>query len=991
MALSLVAAASAETCNSCSSCTERLDATGSAELSTDLSATSNCITITRNNSVLDCVSHMIRGQNGADGITVRDASFVTIRNCRISNFSIAIRLESASNATIQNNELVHMDAIGDAFYVRGSMREHYNHVVSGVTIDGKPLRYAFEQTGSIGADGDGLVVIAYSPSASIKDVNLSYGDGLRIYHSPSVSVDNVTVLGGKSVCIGAYMSSSVALSRSSLVGCAKNGLDIESSPGSVLRSNTVVDAADRSINVHGGPLCSDYQQDIDATNTVNGIAARYLYGVSGQTIVQNTTSLSISCSSGVIISGVNVSYGDSVLLYRVNASSFSGLSADEGIELTESSGNSLTSSVVTSASHGITMVSSDNNTVSRNVIAAVGGNAIHMDSSKGNAVIGNVIEDVAGDGVYIYRSQNITVAGNNVSQCGGSGIIIKCSQNSIVAGCNSSYNNMYGISINEGPGIRVEGSTFQSNDREGLHIEGQDPLTNYVIWHNNIFANSGSLAQVVAPHALSLSMMNQGSFWGRTTRPSFVAGVDSSRLDITDLFPYWKAFGWLFIPVVTSAFIEPSKASAPLNCTFIASDQNNATLYANVTWLKGGATASVETVPVQNGTAMLRQLNGMHKRGENWSCAVTPYDGDNYGYMINSTNVTIGNSEPTTPMLYAPATNATLYNTSVSFSYVSSDADGDNLTYYIFIDGTLTAVSSLNATSLVIPSGSHLLAIRASDGYTNSSYSEIRPFTVSPSSAPPAGQGNPGQGGGGDLVNISFPDKVEMKQNEVKTYPFSVRAADVMVVSVEASSSSCYGCSFRMDPLSAELKAGQAAYFQLTITVPISQPAGDYGIAVKVVKGGADAGKKSAVLTVTALPVICALDESKCDGDRVVTCNVYKTGWVEKRQCEFGCLNATCKSEPQLCTPNEIACNGNQIQTCSSRGNAWVAGQDCIFGCQSGACVAGIDPAVIILPLAVTVAAVSGVVVYFYTKARGKRKQLDQEREWRRMESRYNS
>jgi len=993
--LLLAGSAAAAPCNTCQGCSTILRQSGAAaELSGDIAATSDCIIIEGNNSVLDCGSFLIRGENGAAGVTVRRASLVTIRNCRIINFSRAIRLEEASNATIENCALEHGKAVGDLLYVRGGEREHYNHHMAGVTLDGKPLRYIFEQAGgNAGVDGDGLVFVAWSPGVSVRDVNLSYGDGLRLHHSPSVAVNNVTIQGSRSTCISAYMSPGGAYSRNALQGCSESGIELDASTNSTLRSNSVSGSGGRGLRI-AGTACADYEQSIDASNLVNGVPPAYLYAVSGNITINDTAHLSVYCSSGLNVNGGNVSYGDGVLLYKVSGSSLSNVSTDGGIKLESSSGNNLTSCSVSSKTHGLWLVDSNNNTISSNAIASAGGDGILLWSSGGNILSGNVVQGAAEDGIVVDRSKDVLILATNVTRSGKSGFFVTCSQGISIIACNSSYNSLYGIRVNDGPRITVEESTSSWNSREGLHVEGQDTLTEYVILRNNIFGNSPlDLMQAVAPHPLSLYRMNQGNYWGRPARPGFVAGVDSSRLDITDLFPYTRLSGWLYMPVVASVSIAPAnaKASGPVNCTFLATSQRHASFQANVTWTRNATAAVSEITDVTNGTNVTRQLVGLHKRGENWSCSVTPFDGEEVGYAISSANATVVNSEPSYPLLYAPASNATLYGRNVTFSYSSSDADRDNITYYIYVDGFVVSVVATNTTTLAVAPGTHHWSVKAWDGFANSSLSDIYYFTLSEGSAPPGGQGSGSGQGSSSSLNISFPDRIEMKQNEVRTYPFGVRnpGDSNYTVAMEAVSSSCYGCSFRMDPPSLALAGGQTVYFQLTVTVPISQPSGEYGITIKALNGTSELARRGFVLNVTELPVICAMGEERCDGDRVVACNVYKTGWIEKQTCEYGCINATCKSEPQMCSPNAVECSGNRIRTCNSRGNAWVDGSDCIFGCKDGACVAGIDPGVIIMPLAVTIAVVSGIIVYFYMKAHGRRKGQDQEREWRRLESRY--
>ncbi|MFH1294460.1 MAG: hypothetical protein ABIH90_00780 [Candidatus Aenigmatarchaeota archaeon] len=256
-----------------------------------------------------------------------------------------------------------------------------------------------------------------------------------------------------------------------------------------------------------------------------------------------------------------------------------------------------------------------------------------------------------------------------------------------------------------------------------------------------------------------------------------------------------------------------------------------------------------------------------------------------------------------------------------------------------------------------------------------------------------SGSGSDGQGGGGgggSGITMTTQERIDMKQNEIRTYSITVRNGGSTDVDLEMkATSNCAGCTFRVDPSVVFIESGKTGIFQVTINVPISEPAGDKAMSVKLYEGETEKASASIILRVTELPIICADGEVKCDGDRIVTCNPYKTGWVEKQPCPYGCENSKCKSEPQVCSPNSVVCEDNKVKTCNSRGNAWLTTQECIFGCDGDKCVTGFDPTLLIIIILITVGAVSGVFSYFYIKAKGKRKKEDRERAWRNLESRY--
>ncbi|MFH1294459.1 MAG: right-handed parallel beta-helix repeat-containing protein [Candidatus Aenigmatarchaeota archaeon] len=713
-----VAANALETCSTCEACSAKLAINNAVvELSSDLSSSGDCITITGNDTTLDCGSHVLSG-NGGSGIVVRSAD-VQISNCAVQNYSNAIKLENAIAVALQDCSLLHGQSYGDLLHIRGGLEQHYDHTFSGVTIEGKTLAYAFNQDGvEIGADDDGMVMVAYSDSAKIRNVNLSYGDGVRIHYSSGVTVENVIVTGGRSTGIESYLSPSGTYAGNQIQGSAKKGIYLVSSPGSTLSGNAFSDNTERSIEVSGSS-CADYGNTIDVSNTVNGKPVNYYYGATGDVTGLDSGLLSIYCSSGMTVASSKANGGESIIGFNVTDSIFRDIETDKGLRLLESSGNNISYSTV--GGDGITLEGSDNNTIFRNTVSSTTERGIYMVASDNNTVQSNNIKSAPEEGLVIHESRGNTLMWNNITDS-GKGIVARCSQGNVVTWCNSSYN-IIGMWMGDCANITVEGNTFQNNRNEGMKIEGAASTQSYIkIWHNNVFGNTqccGGSRQISGEYDLQLYDLHQGNYWGRISIPAFIAGQESNRQGIVDAFPYWKPFGWLFIPVVTEMDITPATATTMdgIACRFFVSDQNNATLSVNVTWWKDGAVNSTTTVAVQNGTyAFSNHTAGTHYRNQKWSCSVQPFDGDDWGYMINSSEVSVINSKPTTPSLQLPQQSATLREQAVTFTYKSIDGDKDNLTYYFYMDSTIMNTTQ-ESVIMNLTAGSHNGASRPSTAW----------------------------------------------------------------------------------------------------------------------------------------------------------------------------------------------------------------------------------------------------------------------------------
>ncbi|HQT44546.1 MAG TPA: hypothetical protein PLO51_01085, partial [Candidatus Micrarchaeota archaeon] len=78
-------------------------------------------------------------------------------------------------------------------------------------------------------------------------------------------------------------------------------------------------------------------------------------------------------------------------------------------------------------------------------------------------------------------------------------------------------------------------------------------------------------------------------------------------------------------------------------------------------------------------------------KGQSWVIEITPTDGSLNGTSANSSALIVQNTPPAAPYLVAPSNGQILTNGTVSFDWSDSqDADGDNVSYYLYLGSSST-------------------------------------------------------------------------------------------------------------------------------------------------------------------------------------------------------------------------------------------------------------------------------------------------------------
>ncbi|RLE44508.1 hypothetical protein DRJ19_00175 [Candidatus Woesearchaeota archaeon] len=176
-----------------------------------------------------------------------------------------------------------------------------------------------------------------------------------------------------------------------------------------------------------------------------------------------------------------------------------------------------------------------------------------------------------------------------------------------------------------------------------------------------------------------------------------------------------------FRPQLENITLTSSDLLNRTNGTLIAHfdyyDRDNDSMQAfEITWYLNGT----EKAELKNQTSVQPSYT---EKGQNWSFSVRAYDGYDWSDWYYSNILTIRNAAPNKPIISSPENNS--YIQTVNIAYQAIDIDGDNLTYYVYIDGSLNATTQNTSMTWHGEDGTHRLTVKAYDGFLFSENASI--------------------------------------------------------------------------------------------------------------------------------------------------------------------------------------------------------------------------------------------------------------------------
>ena len=411
-------------------------------------------------------------------------------------------------ATQQSNLKVHnlntsksYPTIQEAINAPETLEGHKIYVEAGVyhehvTVN-KSLSLIGEDRSSTIIDGDGMGKVVYVTvdNVEVRGFTIQSGTfGLWLHHSQNSRIIGNTLQHG-SYGLRLYYSKNSEVIDNYIRGYTWFGVEIESSGNSTLRGNIMVENK-YSFGVDGLSL-SDFINDIDESNPVNGKPVRYL------------------------INQHNI---------RIDSSTFQEIGY---LGIVNSTNVKVTDLKVQDNVQGILMAFTTNSTI-EGVNAENNWNGIYVAHSSNVSVIGNSANNNYDYGIKFFNSPHSIAKGNNVDNNGWSGIGVFKSPNSRVEENEANFNT-YNLHI-----VYTNNSVIAGND--ALIKPGASTRYSIAIYysHNNLIYHNtfdNSLLYVQARHGKPFTPTNswdnglEGNYWSR------YRGVDANLDGIGDT-PY---------------------------------------------------------------------------------------------------------------------------------------------------------------------------------------------------------------------------------------------------------------------------------------------------------------------------------------------------------------------------------------------------------------------------------------------------------------------
>jgi parallel beta-helix repeat protein len=436
------------------------------------------IVVQRNSTVIDGAGYAIRGSGSGKGMDLESVNNVAVENVSISDFGNGIHLNFSSNITLCNN---FASGCNVAIYLSNSASNTlFNNTViqnlQGIILD---------------SSGNNTLRGNYVTE------NPDYG--IALFSSPyGVLIDNTILgnagLGGRGIYV---LSSPHDILSCNNVTSNYDGIVIDSSSGSVLFQNVIKRSIRSNFGVYGSSV-NDYVNSIDTSNSADGRPIYYIVN-QNRFVIDSSTHSSVGYLALVNCTGVevkdlslaNVDLESMLLAYATNCviTRNNIVNNRYGIYFLSSSNNTLTGNNVTGATQytytGITLESSNNNTVTCNAIIRNNG-GIHIDFSSDNVISLNNVTGNPG-GIGLVSSPNNILLDNFVAGSTSWGIWLLGSSDDTVSGNNVTENSFQGIHLSSCFDDVVSDNKVIQNYDVGIYI-GSD-CSNVTVSGNNVTGN----------------------------------------------------------------------------------------------------------------------------------------------------------------------------------------------------------------------------------------------------------------------------------------------------------------------------------------------------------------------------------------------------------------------------------------------------------------------------------------------------------------------
>ncbi len=301
--------------------------------------------------------NMIMSNTGGISFPAGSLNFnnTVINNDIISNLN-GISLDAGSNDTFRNNRMS-----GNSLSF-GAEPALYEDVDASNTIDGKPMYFLVNKSDQIIPQDAGYVHLIDCVNVTARNLNLSKNRHGIVMVNTNESDVSFNALTNNSDGLALYNCTGNTVSENNVTDNVNHGLLIDRSPNNFMRSNLL---NNNGLNLFvDGMAVSDFINDIDASNTVNGKPVYYW---------TNMTDGTVPSDAGCVV-------------------------------LVQCTNMTVQSLVLTNNTNGILLVGVQNSTITQN---AVSGNydGIRLQFSDFNRIIENQITGNLHNGIDYYFLQ----------------------------------------------------------------------------------------------------------------------------------------------------------------------------------------------------------------------------------------------------------------------------------------------------------------------------------------------------------------------------------------------------------------------------------------------------------------------------------------------------------------------------------------------------------------------------------------------------------
>ena len=452
-------------------------------------------------AVVNSTNIAVRGLNltkNAHGVLFAYTSESLIEDVNTSNNMYGIYLYSSSNNTIVGNTVTSKSKRGIQL-ISSSNNTISNNVITNNYI------------------GVGLWLSAENNAISSNAIfnGTAGGVGLYLDRSGSNTVGNNTVTNND------------------------YGIELYWSDSNTLRNNNMTSNS-YNFGVYGGPL-SNFIQDIDTSNTMDGKPMYYLVNQHSQTIPAEAGYVAVINSTNITVKNLNlVGNLRGVLLVYTTNSTITNVTASAnyiGVYLWASDSNTIIGNKVTDNEwDGIGLYYSDDNTIAGNTVT---NNAIGIDiytASHKNVIDNNTLLENIG-GIMLHHSDNNVLSGNKAT--GGTeapnglvGISLTESKGNVLSG-NAVSDNQFALGV----GIVLDMSSTNNTIVQNMLSENiVGILTLYsndnTMYHNNFIDNTEQVRNLNSINTWDNGC--EGNYWSNYN------GTDSNGDGIGDTYLPWE-------------------------------------------------------------------------------------------------------------------------------------------------------------------------------------------------------------------------------------------------------------------------------------------------------------------------------------------------------------------------------------------------------------------------------------------------------------------